>query len=538
MEILDIKDLSFSYPLSDELTLKNISFTVEEGEFIVLCGATGSGKSTLLRMLKSQLSPVGETSGKILFNGKPADQCSSSDIGYVMQDPEHQTVTDKVWHELAFGLENMGIPQQQIARKVAEISGYFGIEDKFDKNISELSGGQKQIINLASVMVTDPGLLILDEPTAQLDPITASDLINTIKKLNRELSLTIIIAEHRLEELIPACTRLMIIDDGRIIADGAPKDVLRKMYSHDDIMLGMPTAARISAMLGEEECALSVREGRELIRKYDNSKELTVKAVNADIKNIALEFRSVFFKYERDLPDVLNGLSFKVYENEIFCILGGNGAGKSTTLSAAAGLIKPYSGNIYIFGKKIKDYKNQSLYKECLSLLPQDVSTAFLRNTVREELEDSSADLTLLPFDLSPYLDKHPYDLSGGERQLAALAKALALKPKLLLLDEPTKGLDSASKSRIIELLRKLSSSGMTIICVTHDVEFAAECASRCALFFRGEIVSSDTPENFFSENSFYTTAASRITRGHFKNIVTAEEAVEICRLNGRKKAD
>ena len=535
VEILDIKDLSFTYPLAAAPTLDSISFSVNEGELVALCGATGSGKSTLLRLIKKELAPLGEKSGTVTFRGKSTEDCIPSDIGFVMQDPDHQIVTDKVWHELAFGLENMGLPQSSIARRTAEMSSYFGIEDKFDRNISELSGGQKQLINLAAVMVTEPGLLILDEPTAQLDPITASDFINTVKKLNRDLSLTVIIAEHRLEEIIPLCDKLLVIEKGRVLAFGKPHDVAVQLYSHKDIMCGMPAAARISAALGTVKPALSVTEGRELVRMYGNEKQ-PESPVGSTVKNdIALEFREVYFRYERELPDVLKGLSFSVNKGEIYCILGGNGSGKTTALGCASGILKPYSGTIRIFGKKLKEYKNQTLYKECLALMPQDIKTVFLRNTVREELEDAGTDISSLPFDLTPHLDKHPYDLSGGEMQLCAFAKVLALKPKILLLDEPTKGLDAASKIRIIALLKQLTSNGMTIVTVTHDVEFAAECADRCALFFRGEIVSAAPPDEFFSENSFYTTAASRITRGYFRNAVTAGKAAELCILNGRK---
>jgi len=536
LEILDIKSLNFTYNAALSPTLKNISFNVNEGEFIALCGATGSGKSTLLRLLKPQLTPLGTMTGTVKFLGKPVEEgVSAADIGFVMQRPEQQTVTDKVWHELAFALENMGIKQQNIARRTAEMASYFGIEDKFERNIAELSGGQKQLINLAAVMVTEPKLLILDEPTAQLDPITASDFINTVKKLNRDLSLTVIIAEHRLEEVIPICDKLVIIENGGIIAVGKPKDVISEIYGREDIMCGMPTAARISAAVGEKDCALSIKEGRELVRKYNSVNEnIPIQKTSKKTKPV-LEFRNVFFRYERQLPDVLKRLTFSVNSGEIFCILGGNGSGKTTALSAAAGILKPYAGNILAFGKKLKEYKNQSLYKECLAMLPQDIQTVFLRNSVREELEDAGTELSSLPYDLSPLLDMHPYDLSGGEQQLVALAKVLALKPKILLLDEPTKGLDAAAKQKIRGLLRELADKGMTIVTVTHDVEFAAECADRCALFFRGEIISAAPPEEFFSENSFYTTAASRITRGHFESAVTAEKAAELCLLGGRK---
>ncbi len=537
MEILAVEGLTFTYPLCSSPALENVSFTVNEGEFIAVCGATGSGKSTLLRLLKPQLSPLGKSSGSVRYEGKDISESRASDIGFVMQSPEHQIVTDKVWHELAFGLENMGVPKPRIARRIAEMASYFGIEDRFDRSTAELSGGQKQLISLAGAMVTGPRMLILDEPTAQLDPIAASDLINTVKKLNRDLSLTVIIAEHRLEDVIPVCDKLLVIGNGGVLAFGKPAEVIAELYSHENIMCGMPAAARISALLGEKHCALGIAEGRELVRCYGNSRELPAAAREISRKKPALEFKNVYFRYERNSPDVLRSLNFTVQEGEVFCILGGNGSGKTTALSSAAGLLRPYSGEIRVFGKRIKDYKNRSLYSECLALMPQDIQTVFLRSTVRQELEDAHTDTASLPFDLTPHLDKHPYDLSGGEQQLVALAKVLALKPKLLLLDEPTKGLDAASKQRIIALLRELSRGGMTIVTVTHDVEFAAECADTCAMFFRGEIVSAAAPDEFFSENSFYTTAASRITRGHFTNAVTVGKTAELCKLNGRKAA-
>ncbi len=536
MEILAVEGLTFTYPNAPCPAVSGVSFTVNEGEFIALCGATGSGKSTLLRLLKPELSPLGELSGKVRFRGRDIGECKASDIGFVMQSPEHQIVTDKVWHELAFGLENLGVPQPMIARRIAEMACYFGIEDMFERSVSELSGGQKQLISLAAVMVTEPGLLILDEPTAQLDPIAAADLINTVKKLSRDLSLTVIIAEHRLEDVIPICDKLLVMENGQIPAFGAPREVIGKLRGHEDIMCGMPAAARISVMLGESQSAVSIAEGRELVRGYRNDRELPAKPrEDAKSEPPALEFRNVFFRYERNAPDILRGLSFTVNCGEIYCILGGNGSGKTTSLSAAAGLLRPYSGEIRVFGKRIKEYRNQTLYNECLALMPQDIQTVFLRNTVREELEDAGTDASELPFDLTPHLDKHPYDLSGGEQQLVALAKVLALHPKLLLLDEPTKGLDAASKKRIMMLLKELAAGGMTVLAVTHDVEFAAECADRCAMFFRGEIMSDAVPEEFFSENSFYTTAASRITRGHFRSAVTVAKAAELCRINGRK---
>lgn len=541
MEILTVENLTFTYPLSDEPAVNDVSFQINEGEFTLLCGATGSGKSTLLRLFKRSLTPLGAKSGRILYKHTPieelSDETAAYSVGFVMQNPEQQLVTDKVWHELAFGPENMNLPQAVIAKRIAEMASYFGIEHWFDKRVCELSGGQKQLLNLASVMVTDPDILILDEPTAQLDPIAASDFIATLQKLNNDFSLTIIIVEHRLEELIPLCDRLIVLENGRLIENDAPRKAVTKLKSSPALLSAMPTAVRLyHALSADGECPLTIREGRRFIESnYANSLRSlpTVEYSHSDCP--VLELRQVYFRYERDLPDILSDLNLTVYENELFCILGGNGSGKTTALSAAAGFLKPYSGSLRVFGKKLKDYKNHSLYDSCLALLPQDVQTLFLKNTVKEELADAGADLLELPFDLSPLYDKHPYDLSGGEQQLVALAKVLAAKPKLLLMDEPTKGLDSEKKLIFIEILKALKQKCVTIVVVTHDLEFTALSADRCALFFRGQIVSIGQPTEFFSENSFYTTAASRMTKGYYDRAVTVDQLTELCRLNGRK---
>lgn len=541
MEILRVENLTFTYPLCDKPAVENLTFEIEQGEFVVVCGATGSGKSTLLRLLKRELSPIGSKSGEVYFRGaeleKMTDRDAACRIGYVMQRPEQQIVTDKVWHELAFGLENMGVSQDVMARRVAEMAGYFGMESWYERNISELSGGQKQLLNLASVMVMQPDVLILDEPTAQLDPIAASDFVGTIKKLNQDFSLTVIMVEHHLEEVIPVCDRLMVIENGQIAEYDEPGKVILNLNDRPEIMCAMPAASRIYAALSSSgECPMTVKDGRNFIENNfsNNIRELPVAEADSCGKP-AMEFKDVYFRYERSLPDILNGLSMTVYENEVFCILGGNGSGKTTTLSAAANLLRIYSGSISVFGKKLKEYKNQSLYRGCLSYLPQDVQTVFLKNTVREELKDSGFQEGRLPFDISYLYDKHPYDLSGGEQQLVALAKVLSTEPKLLLLDEPTKGLDAYAKQRIIRIIRELKASGVTVVVVTHDVDFASLCADRCALFFKGKIVSTGVPSEFFSENSFYTTAANRMTRGYYDNVVSVEQAVELCRRNGHK---
>ena len=542
MEALAVRNLSFAYAGNQKNTIENICFSLDKGDFLAVCGATGSGKSTLLRMLKKELRPNGALYGNVFVLGESLDdmdvRASASKVGFVFQRPEQQIVTDKVWHELAFGLENLGIETGVIRRRVSEMAAYFGIEAWFEKSVSELSGGQKQLLNLAAVMVMQPEILVLDEPTAQLDPISASDFIATLTKLNRELGLTVIIAEHRLEDVVPSSNKLLALENGRVFAFGETRSTALKLGKNHLLLGGMPSAVRLSAALGEKEaCPLTVREGRNFIESNfaSNFTHLDYEEKTDTSQEKVLEFSDVFFRYGSDLPDVLRGLDLCVWGGEIFCILGGNGSGKSTALACASGIRKPYSGKIRVFGKNIGKYSKSELYRNCIALLPQDAQTLFLCNTVREELQDAKVEAEELPFDLTPLLDYHPYDLSGGQQQLLALAKVLAAKPKILLADEPTKGLDAEAKHRVADVFKELKKQGISVVIVTHDVEFAAECADRCAMFFRGEITSCEKPREFFAGNNFYTTAANRMTRGIYSGVVTVSDAVLLALKNGRK---
>ena len=539
MEILKVENLSFAFPGAAQPVLHDVSFRMKAGDFLALIGATGSGKSTLMRLLKRELTPIGSMQGCVYYNGvaqqELSERVSACEIGYVMQRPEQQIVTDKVWHELAFGLENLGLPQSVIRRRVAEMASYFGISDWFERDVSELSGGQKQLLNLAAVMVMQPKILLLDEPTSQLDPIAAADFLNTVSKLNREMGVGVILIEHRLEAVLPVADRVLVLEDGTLQLDLPPAQACERLRSHPVLLDAMPGAVRLfHAVNGAGDCPITVREGRRFLREYfGNDVRSLPEATASRSDETVLEFKNVYFRYGREYPDVLKGLNLQVRKGEIFCFLGANGSGKSTLLKLCAGLCRPYSGSIRIFGKKIQQYRGQALYRDCVALLPQDPQTVFLKSSVRDELREVHADPSALPYSLEHLMERHPYDLSGGEQQLVALAKVLASRPQILLLDEPTKGVDSHAQTAVLEVLRRLKAEGITILLVTHDVEFAARCADRCALFFRGEIVSEDAPARFFDENSFYTTSANRICRGWYEGVATVEDAAELCRRNG-----
>ena len=547
MAHFQIKDLSFSYPTAKgKKSLDGVSLSIEKGEYIVLCGKSGSGKTTLLRQLKSVLAPHGKKTGKILFNGTPIEKVSQRDqsakIGYVMQNPDDQIVTDKVWHELAFGLESLGCDQKMMRARVAEMACYFGIQDWFHRDVANLSGGQKQLLNLASIMAMQPEVLILDEPTSQLDPIAASDFLNTVRKINIELGTTVIITEHRLEDIFPYADRAIVMDGGKVIADDTPGHIGKLLYQQkNDMFAAMPTPVRVFyGADGVGECPLTVREGRTWLSKSNPAPKVTAlpaEKLEDEIEKPALSLKELWFRYEKDSPDVLRGVSAEVPTGTLYAVVGGNGAGKSTTLKAICGICKPYRGKVKVFGKPVEKYKSAELFGGCLAMLPQDPKSLFVKKTVREDLAEMTKDENRIAevaavCEIESLLNNHPYDLSGGEQQRAALAKVLLTNPKLLLLDEPTKGIDSFFKEKLAKILCKLKEQGITIVMVSHDVEFCAKYADVVSMFFDGQMLTTDTPRRFFGNNSFYTTAANRMSRHVFSMAVTAEDVVELCRQN------
>lgn len=547
MELYKIENLSFSYPTAEKTALDGISLTVNSGEFAVLAGKSGCGKTTLLRHLKPALTPNGKRSGNILYKGQDLREIDRrtevSEIGFVLQNPENQIVTDKVWHELAFGLESLGCKTEVIRRRVAEMASFFGIADWFHRDVSTLSGGQKQMLNLASVMVTNPKVLILDEPTAQLDPIAASEFLHTVLRINRELGITVILSEHRLEEVLPESDRMIVMENGKILCDSKPSAVGSQLKEQGNGMFAaMPAAMRIySALESNSECPVSVRDGAAFIEKYLENCKYSRKVNRTDPpkKRAAIEFKDVFFRYEKNGKDIVKDLNLSVPEGSLYAVVGANGAGKSTMLSLAAFLLRPYRGSIKLFGKKAEKYSERELYNGTVALLPQNPQTLFVKNSVRLDLSEmldgtpkektERIEKTAEKVGISDLLDRHPYDLSGGEQQRAAIAKLLLLKPKILLLDEPTKGMDATFKDSFGKLLKTICGEGITVLIVSHDIEFCADYADYCAMFFDGATVSAALSREFFSGNSFYTTCANRIGRQFFENAVTINEVVELC---------
>lgn len=623
MALFAFEELTFRYPEAPRDALRDVSVAIEPGQFVLVCGQSGCGKTTLLRQFKSVLAPHGHQSGQVLFDGVPLADVPEREqvarIGFVMQDPDAQIVTDKVWHELAFVLESLGCDERTMRLRVAEMASYFGIQHWFHKNVGELSGGQKQLLNLASVMAARPDVLVLDEPTSQLDPIAASDFLATVHRINRELGTTVVMSEHRLEEVYGLADRVVVLEEGRVVADGEPRAVAGQLHRAGSPMaLALPAAARIAwgvegrpgrrsgegapcvpparaigrgapcsdsievqgqsratdvsactsmncartplpttraySSIVEEgvalqvETPLTVREGRswladEVAAFPPHRWALPAGEVcDSAPARAAVELRDVWFRYERDGADVLRGTTLTVPEGSLFAVVGGNGTGKSTMLRAICGVARPYRGKITVLGRRLKDWKRVELFRGGVAMLPQDPLNLMVKKTVRGDLEEMLDGRSLTAeqrtaavrevaalTDIVPLLDAHPFDLSGGEVQRAALAKVLLNEPRLLLLDEPTKGLDAFFKEKLAALLRSLTARDTTVLMVSHDIEFCASYADRCALFFDGDAVTTNPPRRFFASNSFYTTAVNRISRGLFENAVTVEEVVELC---------
>ncbi len=529
MEALKIENLSFTYPNKKSPALSDIKLSVINGEFICLIGKSGCGKSTLLRQLKRSIAPNGKKQGNIYILGEEIssldERKAAVSVGFVMQNPDAQIVCDKVWHELAFGLENLGMSSAEIRGRVSEVAGFFGMQTWFDADISTLSGGQKQLLNLASIMVMQPEIVILDEPTSQLDPIAAHDFLNIIRRINRELGTTVILSEQRLEETLPLCDRVWLMDKGRITADTEPRRLVQFIKDSKSPMLyAMPTAMRIFAGSGKDGISpLTVREGREWLNSnYSEFKNVIGKEPEAVYDDIVLKASDLWFRYEKNSADVLKGFNFSLKKGELYAIVGGNGSGKTTALSCMSGQLKPYKGRIKI-SEELK-----------IAALGQNPDTLFVGRTVAEDIADSEAmadnkekTQAVIEFcELDALLDSHPYDLSGGEKQRLALAKLLIASPDILLLDEPTKGLDAEFKLKLAAKLHEMQTQGISIIIISHDVEFCAEHADRVGMLFGGEIVSEADSRSFFSTKSFYTTAASRISKGLIPNAVLTEDII------------
>lgn len=454
-------DVTFRYPGSRGDVLSGVSMAVPAGAFALLVGGTGSGKSTLLSLAKPQIAPAGDRAGQVRVFGRPVDDldgAAACEVGYVFQDPDNQIVCDSVWHEMAFGLENLGTPQGEMRRRVAEASYFFGMGPWFHSDTDALSGGRKQLLALASTLVMQPRVLLLDEPTAQLDPIAARNFLHALFRVNRELGCTVVVATHEPELMADYATCAFELVDG---------------------------AVRPVEDLGRFKCEAALAERGALCD------------ANAPA---AVSARGAWFRYRRDDDWVLRGLDLEVRQGEVHALVGGNGCGKSTLLALIAGTRRAQRGEV----------------RSAISakaMLPQDPKALFAEERVDEELMEwahiggygaDEVQAMLGELGLADRAGLHPYDLSGGQRQMLALGKLLLVHPRLLLLDEPTKGLDRAAREHVAGMIEAARRDGVTVIVSTHDLAFVRRVADRVSLMFDGELACTEPVGEFFRNNLFY----------------------------------
>lgn len=550
---LEMQGYAFSYGSTGADVLHDITFALENGSFTVLCGASGSGKSTLLRALKPELAVAGTSKGTVRVLGddphllSPVE--SATRVGFVMQDPENQIVTDTVWHELAFGLESIGMDTQTMRRRVAETAHFFNIGSWFDRRTTDLSGGQKQLLNLAAIVVMQPAVLVLDEPTSQLDPIAAKGFFDVLERVNAELGITVVITEHRLEDVLPIADRVLFLDkDGTLAYDGDADGFVRVLAKGDEgLFAALPAATRMAMLLERADKSpkkhapypITVREGRAYLASAFVTKHKRGRRVvepppperTLPPGDVVLRAKDVWFRYTRDMPFVLRGVDFDLHAGRVAALVGGNGSGKSTLLLALAGIRRPERGRII---------KARNLH---VALMTQNPKALFVRDRLVDDLLEwsdlggyslSDVNDMLERFGLEQLRARHPYDLSGGETQKAALAKILLLGPDVLLLDEPTKGLDAPAKAQVGAILSDLAQrEGKAVLLTTHDLEFVAEVAHTCSMLFGHEVTCTQDAHGFFLDNLFYSTPTARIARGMLDGCVTTADLAASLDLGG-----
>ncbi|MCM1286109.1 MAG: ATP-binding cassette domain-containing protein [Acetobacter sp.] len=484
MAVLKTENLSFTYPDSDRMALDSISVEINSGEMILIMGKTGSGKSTLLRMLKKELTPAGKTEGNITINAKS--------VAFVQQNPDTSFVAEKVRGELAFALENKCMPNNEIALRIGEIASYFNIIDLLDKEVSKLSGGEKAVVQIAASMITDADVIILDEPFSQLDPKACRQIIDVVKRINEELGITVLLSSHECDGIVDICDRIIVLESGKIIADDSP-DIISK---NDNLINFFPCYTALF-----EERPLSIKSA---VSFAGVLKEKSIQ-YPAESK-IVLEAKKITFSYARREKDVLCSLSYKAYKGKIHAIAGANGSGKTTLLKALAGIKKCYAGKIKREGKP--------------AYLPQNVKYLFTKDTVGEEINIDTAK----KFDLESCINQHPYDLSGGQMQKLALAILSQQNFDILLLDEPSKCLDSSNKEMLKLYMKSLADNGKTIIFVSHDMDFISETADYVSFLADGIITLTGDRRTVLSSLNFYTSSIRRITRKYLKSCTSAED--------------
>ena len=604
MALIEFKDFSFAYLNSDGTesktkSLENINLEINYGDFVLLCGPSGCGKTTLLTNLKKELMPAGRRSGEIRFNGtriEDLDDISSAcDIGYLFQNPDSQIVTDTVIQEIAFPLENIGLPTEEIRNRISEIVAFFGINDILHKNVNELSGGQKQLVNLCSLLVLRPEVLLLDEPMSQLDPIASYEFLSIVRRLNEEFSITVIMSEHKADSIFPFIDKAVFIKNGMIEFEDNAHNICSEVIDDEIFENYLPVVTKIYNSLSVEypsliklNTPLSIREGRRCLGTiHDDLIKISVGADESSIsgssnlhhtnkkynsgeksgimdklplnrnKNALIQMKGIYFAYEKENL-ILKNVDFDLNRGEFVSLIGGNGVGKSTFLQLLVGILKPIKGKVkykkginlaYVHQNPMIHFSKDNVKEEFLeSIIESNLfnrsnavfnreayekllkmgNEEFVESDILNSLEFDSIKFKFKEliefFDICDLMDKHPYDCSGGEQQKIVIVKALLQNADVLILDEPTKGLDPISSKTLSHILNSLRDNGLTILMTSHDLDFVANNCKRCLMLFDKNIQIDDDPKVIFAENNFYTTFTNRMVKEYIPDVVTLND--------------
>ena len=604
MALIEFNNFSFAYMNSDGTesevkSLDSINLEIDYGDFVLLCGPSGCGKTTLLTNLKKELMPAGRRSGEIKFNGTriiDMDEISSAcDIGYLFQNPDSQIVTDTVIQEIAFPLENIGLPTEEIRNRISEIVAFFGINDILHKNVNELSGGQKQLVNLCSLLVLRPHVLLLDEPMSQLDPIASYEFLSIVRRLNEEFSITVIMSEHKADSIFPFIDKAVFLKDGKIEFVDNAHNICSEVIDDEIFENYLPAVTKIYNSLSVKypsliklNTPLSIREGRRCLNTIHDD---LIKISNDDVdsinlnhdnlhitnkkyhsqeksgildkislggnKNALINMNGIYFAYEKGNL-ILKNVDFELEKGDFVSLIGGNGVGKSTFLQLLVGILKPIKGKVkykkgikraYVHQNPMIHFSKDNVKEEFLesileSKLLQNNSVGFNKETYDDLLKMSNEEFIesdvlnglefdsiefkfkelIEFFDICDLIDKHPYDCSGGEQQKIVIVKALLQNADVLVLDEPTKGLDPISSKNLANILNSLRDNGITILMTSHDLDFVANNCMRCLMLFDKDIQIDDDPKVIFAENNFYTTFVNRMVKDYVPEIVTLDD--------------
>jgi energy-coupling factor transport system ATP-binding protein len=550
ISLFEIENLTYFYPDSRLPALRNINLSLEKEEFLLVVGGSGSGKSTLARLLAGLVPDYygGRICGRVLFQGKSLQEGRRSlgtQVGIVFQDPEKQLVLTSVEAEIAFGLENLGLPQQEMLRRVAEVMSFLNLSPLKEEFTANLSGGQKQKVALASVLAMKPRVLILDEPTSQLDPAAADEFLYLVERLNREMGYTVVMIEQRLDRCFHLADRVAFMDRGEIMHTGTAAEAARWQVQHS--LPFMPPVSRFFVSIGSEVVPLTVKDGRRELEKYFAAPAPATGIYDRQIedpgrwsegKTAVLEVEDAWFAYENG-REALKGANLTVAGGDFLVILGENAAGKSTLLKLIAGILKPGRGRLTILGEDTRRSNPASMARK-IGYLSQNPNDYLFEDTVEEEIrftlnnlgraDQGMVDGILEKLDLTGVRGANPRDLSGGERQRVAMASVLVAGPELLLLDEPTRGMDYSLKNELGTLLQEQNQQGLTTVLVTHDVEFAAEYARQVAVMFDGRIVAAGSKYQVLAGSAFYSPQIARLFNDIADNVLTVGDALETIR--------